>query len=49
MRKNMTGPALSESLNRWNRDTTKLQLYFSDSPAYLDTATDLRLIELRKT
>ncbi len=48
MTKDMTGPALSGSMKRWSRDTTQLQLYFSNSPAYLDTTTDLRLIELRE-
>ncbi len=48
MQKDMTGPALEGSLNRWNRDSTQIQLYLSDSPAYLDTTTNPRLIDLRE-
>ena len=48
MKKEMTGPALSGSLNRWNRDTTQLQLYFSDSPTYLDSSSNPRLIALKE-
>jgi hypothetical protein len=48
MQKDMTGPALEGSLNRWNRDSTQIQLYLSDSPTNLDTTTNPRLIDLRE-
>lgn len=48
MKDDMTGPALQGSLNQWNRDSVQLKLYFSDSPAYLDTTKDARLIALKE-
>lgn len=48
MKSDMTGPALSGAIKRFDYDTISFLEYVQNTSLYLDTKTDERLLELQK-
>lgn len=42
-----TGPALNRFFENWQKDTTRIRAYLSDSRAYLETYNDARIAKIR--